>query len=242
MTVTTPTLIVALDVPDLARATMLVEALAPLGVWFKVGYEALYGYGDALRPVLDANGASVFVDAKLHDIPRTVDAAVRALVRRGTRILTVHAIGGNEMLQTAVIAAGERANELGIEPPHVFAVTILTSIAAEDLRELGLQGGPGENVMRLAALARDARCAGVVCSAAEVPDLKAYFGHDFLTLTPGIRSGGAAHGDQKRVATPQAAVAAGADYLVVGRPIVEATDPVAAARAILGEMELARAR
>jgi len=240
---TEPKLIVALDVPELADARRLVATLAPLGVWFKVGYEALFGYGEALRAALESANANVFVDAKLHDIPRTVEAAVRALVRPGVRILTVHAIGGNEMLQAAVGAAQERANELGIETPQIFAVTILTSIAPEELRELGLQGGPGENVMRLAALARDARCAGVVCSAAEVPDLKGYFGHAFAALCPGIRPGGTAHGDQKRVATPEAAIAAGADYLVVGRPIVEAVDPVAAARAILAEMELAaRAR
>ncbi len=240
MTVATqPKLIVALDVAEFATARHLVETLAPLGVWFKVGYEALFGYGDALRAALEAANANVFLDAKLHDIPRTVEAAVRALVRPGVRIMTVHAIGGNEMLQAAVATAHDRATELGIEVPQIFAVTILTSIAAEELRELGLQGGPGENVMRLAALARDARCAGVVCSANEVADLKSFFGHDFAALTPGIRPGGTAHGDQKRVATPQAAVAAGADYLVVGRPIVEAADPAAAARAILAEMEAA---
>ncbi len=240
MTVTTqPQLIVSLDVPAFATARNLVAELAPLGVWFKVGYEALYGYGEPLYAALEAADANVLIDAKLHDIPRTVEAAVRALVRPGVRLLTAHAIGGNEMLQAAVGAAGERASELGIDAPQIFAVTILTSIAPEELRELGLQGGPGENVMRLAALARDARCAGVVCSAAEVPDLKAYFGHDFAALCPGIRPGGAAHGDQKRVATPEAAVAAGADYLVVGRPIVEAADPIAAARAILKDMERA---
>ncbi len=237
MTTTQPKLIVALDVPDFARASELIEMLAPLGVWFKVGYEALYGYGDALREKLDACRANVFLDAKLHDIPRTVEAGVRALVRPGVRILTVHAIGGNEMLVSAVEAAGARAAELGIAVPQIFAVTILTSIAPESLRELGLLGGPGENVMRLAALARDARCAGVVCSANEVADLKAYFGHDFAALCPGIRPRASAHGDQKRVATPEAAIAAGADYLVVGRPIVEAPDPIAAARAILAEME-----
>lgn len=241
MTVATqPTLVVALDTPDLATAVDLVAKLAPLGVWFKVGYEALFGYGDALRAELERHGASVFLDAKLHDIPRTVEAAVRALVRPGVRIITVHAIGGNEMLGAAVAAAAERAGELVLPVPQIFAVTILTSIAPEELRELGLQGGPGENVMRLAALARDARCAGVVCSANEVADLKAFFGHDFKALCPGIRPAGAAHGDQKRVATPQSAIAAGADYLVVGRPIVEAPDPVAAARAILAEMAGAR--
>jgi len=239
MTVTTPILVVALDTPELRTATDLVASLAPLGVWFKVGHEALFGYGDALRVELERHAASVFLDAKLHDIPRTVEAAVRALVRPGVRILTVHALGGNEMLQSAVIAAADRAAQLGIAVPEILAVTILTSIAPEELRELGLQGGPGENVMRLAALARDARCAGVVCSGDEVADLKAFFGHDFKALCPGIRPTGASHGDQKRVTTPQSAIAAGADYLVVGRPIVEAADPVAAAREILAEMQRA---
>jgi orotidine-5'-phosphate decarboxylase len=244
MTVTMhPTLIVALDLADPAAATSLVDRLAPLGVWFKVGYEALYGYGDAIRAHLEACDASVFLDAKLHDIPRTVEAGVRALVRPGTRIISVHAIGGNDMLQAAVAAAAERASELGIEPPAIFAITILTSIAPESLGELGLQGGPGENVMRLAALARDARCAGVVCSPHEAADLKSYFGSDFAVLCPGIRPAGADAGDQRRVATPRNAIAAGADYLVVGRPIVAAPDPVAAAREILTEMEAAvRAR
>jgi orotidine-5'-phosphate decarboxylase len=243
MTVTTtPKLIVALDVPERDAATALVEALAPLGVYFKVGYEALYGYGDAIRATLERTGANVFLDAKLHDIPRTVEAGVRALVRPGVRIVTVHALGGNDMMQAAVFAAHERAGELGIEPPDVFAVTILTSIGAEELNELGLGGGPGENVMRLAALARDARCAGVVCSPHEVRDLKAYFGHAFAALCPGIRPAGSAHGDQKRVASPHSAIEAGADYLVVGRPIVEAADPVEAARAILADMDAALAR
>jgi orotidine-5'-phosphate decarboxylase len=240
MTVTTrPKLIVALDVADFQTAEALVEQLAPLGVWFKIGYEALYGYGDAIRAKLESAGASVFVDPKLHDIPRTVEAAVRALVRPGVRIITAHALGGNEMLQAAVAGAAERAAELGIEPPAIFGVTLLTSIAPEELGELGLQGGPGENVMRLAALARDARCAGVVCSPHEVRDLKAYFGAGFEALCPGIRPAGAAHGDQKRVASPQSAVEAGADYLVVGRPIVQAADPVSAARAILAEIDAA---
>jgi orotidine-5'-phosphate decarboxylase len=240
MTVTTqPKLIVALDLDDRDAALSLVERLAPLGVWFKVGYEPLYGYGDAIRERLESLGANVFLDAKLHDIPRTVEAGVRALVRRGTRIITVHALGGNEMMQSAVAGAAERAAELGIEPPQIFAVTLLTSIAPEDLGELGLQGGPGENVMRLAALARDARCSGVVCSPHEAHDLKAYFGAEFAVLCPGIRPAGTSAGDQKRIATPQSAVEAGADYLVVGRPIVQAPDPVAAARAILAEMETA---
>jgi orotidine-5'-phosphate decarboxylase len=179
-----------------------------------------------------------FVDAKLHDIPRTVGAACRQLVRPNVHIINVHALGGLEMMRAAVDAAQERSAELGIEPPCILAVTLLTSIAPEDLNELGFQGGPAENAIRLAALARDAGCSGVICSAHEVRDLKRFFGDDFLTLTPGIRPAGSVHEDQKRVTTPAQAVAAGADYLVVGRPIVEASDPVSAARAILEEMSV----
>jgi orotidine-5'-phosphate decarboxylase len=232
-----PKLIVALDVDDYSIAASLAERLAPLGVWFKVGYEPLYGYGDRIRSRLAELGANVFVDAKLHDIPRTVEAGVRALVSPGTRIVSVHALGGNEMLQAAVAGAHDRARELGIEPPEIFAITLLTSIAPEDLGELGLHGGPGENVMRLAALARDARCTGVVCSPHEARDVKSYFGADFAVLCPGIRPAGASHGDQKRVATPQSAIEAGANYLVVGRPILTAPDPVVATRELLAEME-----
>jgi orotidine-5'-phosphate decarboxylase len=234
-----PRLIVALDVERLADAVALVDRLEPLGVIFKVGLESLLGYGEAIRARLQETGASSFIDAKLHDIPRTVAAATRAIVASGVRIVTVHAIGGNEMMQAAVETADERAAELGIDPPKIFAVTILTSIAPEELNELGLRGGPGENVMRLAALARDARCAGVVCSPHEVRDLKRYFGAGFEAICPGIRPLGSAHGDQKRVATPRDAVEAGADYIVVGRPITEAPDPLAAARAVLAEIEAA---
>ncbi len=236
MTAMATRLVVAIDVPTFDRAKQLVDTLAPLDVLFKIGYEAIYAYGDALRTLLEARGAAYMLDVKLHDIPRTVKAAVRALVRPGVRLLTVHAIGGNAMLVAAVEAAAERAAELGIAPPEILAITLLTSIAPEELNELGLQGGPGENAIRLAALARDARCAGVVCSVHEVADLKAFFGHAFVALCPGIRPAGASHGDQLRVATPHAAGVAGADYIVVGRPIVADADPLSAARAILDEL------
>ncbi len=231
-------LIVALDVPSAGKAEELVDALYELDVIVKVGLEALCGYPERILSYCEARDVRTFVDAKLHDIPRTVGAAVAQLVRPGVHIINVHALGGLEMMQAAVESAAGRAGELGIEPPRILAVTLLTSIAPEDLNELGLQGGPGENAIRLAALARDAGCAGVVCSAQEAGDLKRFFGDDFLTLTPGIRPIGSAHGDQKRVTTPAQAVAAGADYLVVGRPIVEAADPLAAAKAILEEMSV----
>ncbi|MDQ2680131.1 MAG: orotidine-5'-phosphate decarboxylase [Candidatus Eremiobacteraeota bacterium] len=229
-------LIVALDVERPEQAESLIDRLYELDVIFKVGLESLYGYGQRVLTYLQARDVRYFVDAKLHDIPRTVGAAIRALVQPGTHIINVHALGGDEMMRAAVESAQERASELGLSVPHIFAVTILTSIAAGDLNELGLQGGPGENAIRLAALARDAGCSGVVCSAHEVFDLKQFFGVDFLTLTPGIRPSGSPHADQKRVMTPAQAVAAGSDYLVVGRPITQAEDPLEAAKAILNEM------
>jgi orotidine-5'-phosphate decarboxylase len=229
-------LIVALDVPGPDEAERLIDQLYELDVIFKIGLEALYGYPERIFAYCDARDVRTFIDAKLLDIPRTVEAAVRQLVRPNARILNVHALGGNDMMRAAVDAAAERANALGIAPPQIFAVTILTSIAPEDFNELGLQGGPGENATRLAALARDAGCSGVVSSAHEVRDLKRFFGDGFLALTPGIRPIGTAHADQKRAATPAEAVAAGADYLVVGRPITEAADPIEAAKAILDEM------
>jgi orotidine-5'-phosphate decarboxylase len=231
-----PQLIVALDVPDASAAEELVDRLYDLDPIYKIGLEALYSYQERIFAYCEARDVRIFVDAKLHDIPRTVAAAMRGLVRPNVRIVNVHALGGNEMMASAVEAASERAAELGIAPPQIFAVTILTSIAPEELNELGLQGGPAENAMRLAALARDAGCAGVVCGVPEVRDLKRFFGEEFLTLTPGIRPSGSDHNDQKRVVTPAAAAAAGADYIVVGRPITQAPDPLAAARAILDEL------
>ena len=229
-------LIVAVDVPSAEDAERLIDRLYELDVIFKIGMESLYGYPERIFSYCEARDVRFFIDAKLHDIPRTVAASVTQLVRPGTHIINVHALGGDAMMRAAVEAAQHRADVLGMTAPHVFAVTILTSHGAEDLAELGLNGGPGENATRLSALARDAGCAGVVCSAHEVADLKGFFGHDFLTLTPGIRPPGEAHGDQKRVMTPAQAVAAGADYLVVGRPITQAADPAAAARTILDEM------
>jgi orotidine-5'-phosphate decarboxylase len=229
-------LIVALDVPEADAAEDLIDRLYELDVIFKIGMESLYGYPERIFSYCEARDVRYFVDAKLHDIPRTVGAAMTQLVRPGAHIVNVHALGGIEMMRAAVDAAQDRSAQLGISPPLIFAVTILTSHGPADLGELGLVGGPAENAMRLAALARDAGCAGVVCSAQEVRDLKGFFGSDFLTLTPGIRPAGTTHGDQKRVVTPSQAVEAGADYLVVGRPITEAGDPAAAARAILDEI------
>lgn len=229
-------LVVALDVHSADDAERLIDELYELDLIYKVGMESLYGYGERIFSYMEARDVRHFIDAKLHDIPRTVAAGVKQLVRYGTHIVNIHALGGTEMMRAAVEAANERAGELGMTRPHVFAVTILTSMSGPDLLDVGLGGDPLENAVRLARLSKEAGCAGVVCSAHESADIKAMLGRDFLTLTPGIRPAGAAHGDQKRVTTPADAVRAGADYLVVGRPITQAPDALAAAKAILEEM------
>jgi len=231
-----PRLVVAIDTPTFVRARHLIDVLAGIDVTYKVGFEALYGYGPELLALLESRDAAYMLDVKLHDIPRTVHAAVHALVRPGVELLTVHALGGSAMLAAAAEAAAERAAELGIPTPKVLAITLLTSMAPSDLGDVGLPGTPDANVQRLAALAHRSRSAGVVCSVAEVAGIKARFGNEFLALCPGIRPAGSAHGDQRRVATPRDARDAGADYIVVGRPIVDDTDPAAAARAIVAEV------
>jgi orotidine-5'-phosphate decarboxylase len=230
-------LVIALDVPDADRAEQLIDELYELDLIYKIGMEPLYGYGERIFSYMEARDVRHFLDAKLHDIPRTVAAGVAQLVRHGTHIIDVHALGGREMMSAAADAAKARAEELGMTPPHVFAVTILTSMAARDVADVGLDGDPASNAMRLAKLAKEAGCDGVVCSAHEVRGIKQMLGSGFLTLTPGIRPAGAAHGDQKRVTTPADAVAAGSDYLVVGRPVTEASSPYSAAKAILDEMQ-----
>lgn len=229
-------LVVALDVPTPEEAERLIDELYDFDLIYKVGMESLYGYGDRIFSYMEARDVRHFIDAKVHDIPRTVAAAVKQLVRHNTHIINVHALGGTEMMKAAVEAAQERAGELGMTPPHVFAVTVLTSMSQADLLDVGLGGDAVDNAMRLARLAHDAGCGGVVCSAHEVVDVKGVLGRNFLTLTPGIRPAGEMHGDQKRVTTPADAVRVGADYLVVGRPITQAVDPAAAAEAILADM------
>lgn len=229
-------LVVALDVHAPDDAERIIDELYELDLIYKVGMEPLYGYGERLFSYMEARDVRHFIDAKLHDIPRTVAAGIKQLVRYGTHIINVHALGGTEMMRAAVQAANERADELGMTRPHVLAVTILTSMSGSDLLDVGLGGDPLENAMRLARLAKEAGCSGVVCSAHEVRDIKSSLGEDFITLAPGIRPAGAEHGDQKRVTTPAGAVRAGSDYLVVGRPITQAPDAFAAARAILDEM------
>lgn len=227
-----PEPVVALDVPGASEARALVERLPP-GTWYKVGLELFVSEGPGLVREIVAAGHPVFLDLKLHDIPNTAAGAARSAARLGARLLTVHAAGGREMIAAAVEAAREVAGPPSEGGTAVLAVTVLTSLDDASLSEMaGAEVGAEEAVGRLAVLAREAGADGVVASVAECSAVKALCGEDFLVATPGIRlAGGAAH-DQKRVATPAQAAAAGADYLVVGRAVRGADDPAAALRQV----------
>jgi len=228
-----PKLIVALDYPDAAPALAMAERLRPLSPWVKVGLELLMGAGPGIVSELNAMGLPVFLDGKFHDIPNTVAGAVRGAIASGARILNVHATGGLRMMR----AAREAAESCNTQPrPLVIGVTVLTSLSPEELRdEVGCARPLREQVLALARLAKQAGLDGVVASVEETADIKAACGDDFVVITPGIRPA-AVEDDQRRVATPRAAVAAGADFLVVGRPITRAPDPAAACAAIQREI------
>jgi orotidine-5'-phosphate decarboxylase len=227
-------LIVALDEPTYDRARLIVERTATDVQWYKVGYEAYYGYGDQILTLLRETGKSIFLDLKLHDIPSTVAAGVRAAARSGARLITLHAGGGSAML-AAGAAARDEHNAAG-GSLKLLAVTVLTSLSAEDLHALGVNGSPEEQVRRLALLASAAGIDGAVCSVAEASAVRAACGADFTLLCPGIRPAGADAQDQRRVATPTDAMRSGANFIVVGRPITKADDPGAAARAIVADL------
>jgi orotidine-5'-phosphate decarboxylase len=222
-------LIVALDVPDVTAARAMIDGLAGKVGMFKVGSQIFTAAGpDFVREVV-ARGEKVFLDLKYHDIPNTVAGAVSSACQLGVSLVTVHALGGKEMLEAAVGALPA----MGI---RLLAITVLTSHHEDGLGAIGVSGSLADSVRRLALLARDAGADGVVASPHEVPLVREACGPDFLVVTPGIRPAGAARGDQSRTATPAAALAAGADYIVVGRPILEAADPAAAAAAIVREI------
>jgi len=229
-------LFVALDTPDVARATALARALAPVGCGIKLGLEFFSAQGPGgVRAVVDASPAApLFLDLKFHDIPNTVASAVRSALPLKPFVLNVHAGGGSAMMTAAAEAARDAAPR-----PLVIAVTVLTSLDEGDLRSVGQNGPAADQVVRLARLARESHLDGVVCSALEAASLRAALGPGFALIVPGIRPAGSTVGDQKRVMGPKQAIEAGADFLVVGRPITEAGDPVVAARAIVADIAAA---
>ena len=217
-----PKIIVALDYPCAQPALDIVARLDPALCRVKVGKELFTAAGPALVETLVTRGFGVFLDLKFHDIPNTVAGACKAAARLGVWMINLHATGGRAMMHAALDAlAGE------VLRPKLIAVTVLTSMGESDLADIGMQGSPDDVVLRLARLAQSAGLDGVVCSAHEARVLRAACGAGFDLVTPGIRPADAKQDDQKRVMTPRAAVDAGADYLVVGRPITQAADALA---------------
>lgn len=233
-------LIVALDLPTADRAARFAEKLRGRVGMFKVGSGLFTGEGPALARYLVAQREKVFLDLKFHDIPNTVRAAAREAADLGVSVLNVHALGGRKMMEAAVEGVREAyRGRPEAARPLLLAVTLLTSLATEDLDELGISSSPEDSVVRLARLAQQAGLDGVVASPREIAAVRRACGPRFVIVTPGIRPAATASNDQARTATPEQAMRAGADFVVVGRPVVDAPDPLAATEAIVAEMEKA---
>ena len=227
----------AIDTADVDKAAMLAEQVASLVGGLKLGLEFFAAHGPTGVRRIATGGAAIFLDLKFHDIPNTVAGAVRAATRLRPTLLTVHAAGGRAMMKAAGEAAQEEAARLDIAPPRIVAVTVLTSLDRRDLAATGIDASPNDQVMRLADLAMEAGLDGVVCSPHEVAALRPRLGPEAMLVVPGIRPRGTKTGDQKRIMSPRQALAAGADLLVIGRPITAADDPARAAAAIAAELD-----
>jgi orotidine-5'-phosphate decarboxylase len=232
-------LAVALDLPGRAALLAMARRVAPEAGVLKLGLEAFVAEGPSFVREVVAAGAEVFLDLKLHDIPNTVGRAAAAAVATGAAIVNCHASGGRDMMRAFGAEGRAAAAKAGRIAPRLIAVTVLTSLDAAALAAVGVSGTPREAALRLASLAREAGLDGVVCSAGEISAIRAACGQDFLLVVPGVRPAGIEWGDQKRVATPGDAIRAGADLLVVGRPITGAADPAAAARSVVEEIRSA---
>jgi orotidine-5'-phosphate decarboxylase len=232
-------IIVALDVPDLDAAVSLADQLAPVVGAFKIGKELFVGAGPEVVRRIRATGASVFLDLKFHDIPNTVARAVAAAVRLDVQMLTVHASGGRAMLAAAEKSAQESAARLGRPAPLVLGVTVLTSLDSNELAEIGVEANVGRQVERLATLAIKSGLRGLVCSPLELVALRQMLPSDVQLVTPGIRAADAQGDDQKRTLSAPEAMAAGASWLVVGRPICAARNPREAAERMMASLQTA---
>jgi orotidine-5'-phosphate decarboxylase len=226
-------LIVALDFPSVHEASSMIEKLGDSVSFYKVGLEVFTAAGPALVQDLVSKGKRVFLDLKLHEIPNSVAGGARSAAALGASMVTVHASGGPEVLRAAAEVQRENPGLIAL------AVTVLTSLSAADLHRIGIHSSPEEQVLRLAKLAKEQGCGGVVASPQEAAMLRKELGPEMAIVTPGVRPTGSEVGDQQRIATPEAAIRAGASHLVVGRPITRAKDPKAAAQAILKEIESA---
>ncbi len=228
--------IVALDVPQAETALQLAAQVAPAVGAFKIGSELFTSAGPDIVRRVRATGAAVFLDLKFHDIPNTVAKAVASAVRLDVQMLTIHTSGGSEMMRAAEDSARRTAAELGRQPPLVLGVTVLTSMNSENLAEIGASPDVTAQVARLARLAAASGIRGLVCSPLEIAALRSILPAEMQLVTPGIRTGAEKADDQKRTLTPQEALAAGANWLVIGRPIYAAENPRAAAEKILASL------
>ena len=229
-------LIVALDVDTKEKALALVEQLKGSVKIFKIGSELFTSCGPEIVAAVRSKGCGLFLDLKFHDIPNTVAKAVTAATRLGVSIINVHALGGYDMMKKCAKAVEKEAKALKITKPKLIAVTILTSTDENSLKKIGIDDNMEKQVLKLAKLAKDASLDGVVASPSEVKLIRRELGQEFIIVTPGVRPEWAAANDQKRIATPKEAILNGATYIVVGRPIVEAPDPLEAAKRISEEM------
>ena len=230
-------LIAALDFHTMEDVRSFVEQLGDTVSFYKVGMELFYSVGGEVIFYLKQQHKQVFLDLKLHDIPNTVAEGLCSLMRLGADILNVHASGGYTMMKTAAERVKQEAQRLGIEPPKLIAITVLTSINASDWQGLGQPMEIRDQVVRLARLAKQAGLDGVVASPQEATAIREACGPEFLIVTPGVRPAGSAVNDQSRIATPSSALQNGASHLVVGRPIRLAENPAEAAKKIIKEME-----
>jgi len=225
-------IIIALDVDTIKEQKRLLDILSPHARIFKVGMELFYSCGLKAIGLIKKYDKEIFLDLKFHDIPNTVRNSAKMATRLGVMMFNVHAQGGRDMMKAAVEGAGEEAGKLGMDRPWILGVTILTSIDKGTLQEIGIDRSPEKAVLGLARLAKDAGLDGVVASVQEAANIRKEMGRDFLIVTPGIRPEGTKRDDQKRTATPKEAFHSGADYIVIGRPITKAKDPLKALEGI----------
>ena len=237
MNINAERLIVALDLPTTEQAMKAVDTLGDAVGYYKIGMESFYGMGHTVLAQISSRQKRIFLDLKLHDIPNTVARSIKALCQFSPAMTTLHAAGGTTMLKAAIEAADEWSVQASRPRPKLVGITVLTSLGEQDWAAMGHQKNIRESVLRLSMMCREAGMDGVVASPQEASSIRALCGNDFLIVTPGIRPLNQEHGDQTRTATPAEALKSGADYLVVGRPILSAADPKAAVRSILQEME-----
>ena len=231
-------IIVALDVPTGKEALSLVQTLSEAQI-FKVGFTLFVSEGPSLLQKMQRHGKKIFLDLKLHDIPHQIAGAVKAGTRHGIHMMTLHSSGGREMMRKAAEAAEQEAQQTGLTKPLLLAVTVLTSLKGDQLREIGMDDNVNEQVLRLASLAKKSGMDGVVCSPQEIDLIKKEFGQDFIVVSPGIRPSWSAAQDQKRILTPKEALKKGVDYMVIGRPITKAASPSEAFLNIVDELNRA---